>query len=86
MPRRAVRTGSRPLRRSGVSPIYVARVRPGRVDVLQDGSTRVDSFEVAPGARLRDVMADNGWRPTGRVVRGRGHDALIVTPIKRSSE
>jgi hypothetical protein len=83
---RAGREGSRPLRRRAVSAIYVARVRPGRVDVLEDGRTRVDSFAVPPGARLRTVLAEHGWRPTGRVVRGRGHDGLIVTPLKRTGE
>jgi hypothetical protein len=67
-----------------VNGVFVARVSPGRVDVLRDGQTMVDSFSVAPGARLRDVMAQNGWRPTGRFVRGRAHDSIIVVPIKPS--
>jgi hypothetical protein len=84
LPRRARQESTRPHRRRTVNGVFVARVSPGRVDVLRDGQTMVDSFSVAPGARLRDVMAQNGWRPTGRFVRGRAHDSIIVIPIKPS--
>jgi hypothetical protein len=67
-----------------VNALFTARVRPGRVDIMRDGATRVDSFAVPPGARLRDVLAKNGWRPTGRVVRSGRHDDLIVEAIKQS--
>jgi hypothetical protein len=66
-----------------VTGIFVARVRPGRVDILRNDRIRVDSFVVPPGARLREVLAQNGWRPTGRGVRGRGHDSILVEPIRR---
>jgi len=67
-----------------VNPVFAARVRPGRIDIVRDGTTRVDSFAVTPGVRLRDVFAKNGWRPTGRILRSGGHEDLIVEPIKQT--
>jgi hypothetical protein len=67
-----------------VSALFTARVRPGRVDIFRDGATRVDSFAVPPGSRLRDVLATNGWRPTGRALRSGAHDDLIVEAFKQT--
>jgi hypothetical protein len=68
----------------GVIALFTARVRPGRVDILRDGTIRVDSFAVPPGTRLREVLATNGWRPTGRTLRSGGHEDLIVEAIKQT--
>jgi hypothetical protein len=84
MPRQiaCVDTWSRP--DQVVNALFTARVRPGRIDIVRDGATRVDSFAVPPGARLRDVLAKNGWRPTGRTLRSGGHEDLIVEAIKQT--
>ncbi len=67
-----------------VNALFTARVRPGRVDIFRDGVARVDSFAVPPGARLRDVLATNGWRPTGRSLRSGMHDDLVVEAFKQT--
>ena len=67
-----------------VNALFTARVRPGRIDIFRDGATMVDSFSVPAGARLRDVLATNGWRPTGRSLRNGAHADLIVEAIKQS--
>ena len=66
---------------SRTASLYLAQIRPGRVEIYRDDSTRVDAFDVPVGARLRAVLADHGWRPTGRRVSGRGWDVIIVEPI-----
>lgn len=60
---------------------YLAQIRPGRVEIYRDDNLRIDAFEVSVGVRLRQELADHGWRPTGRRVSGRGWDVILVEPI-----
>lgn len=62
--------------------LYIAQVRPGRVEIYRDDSTRVDAFDVPIGTRLRAHLVEHGWRPTGRRVAGRGWDVILVEPLQ----
>jgi len=64
--------------------LYLAQVRPGRVEVYRDDSARVDAFDVPLGKSLRRVLVEHGWRPTGRRAAGGGWAAIIVEPIMLS--
>lgn len=61
--------------------LYLAQIRPGRVEIYRDDSTRVDAFDVPLGVMLRPELAKHGWRPTGRRVSGRGWGVILVEPI-----
>jgi hypothetical protein len=61
--------------------LYLAQVRPGRVEVYRDDSTMVDAFDVPIGARLRAVLVDHGWHPTGQRATGAGWGVILVEPI-----
>jgi hypothetical protein len=61
--------------------LYLAQVRPGRVEIYRDDSARVDAFDVPPGRSLRSVLVEHGWQPTGRRATGGGWAAILVEPI-----
>lgn len=61
--------------------LYLAQVRPGRVEIYRDDSARVDVFDVPLGRSLRGLLVENGWRPTGHRAAGGGWAAIVVEPI-----
>jgi hypothetical protein len=63
--------------------LYLAQVRAGRVEIYRDDSIMVDAFDIPPGAILRRVLVEHGWRPTGHRVAGGGWGAILVEPIQR---
>jgi hypothetical protein len=63
--------------------LYLAQIRAGRVEIYRDDSTRVDAFDAPQESCLRGVLADHGWRPTGRRAAGGGWGAILVEPVRR---
>lgn len=63
--------------------LYLAQIRAGRVEIYRDDSTRVDAFDAPQGSCLRGLLADHGWRPTGRRATGGGWGAILVEPLRR---
>lgn len=61
--------------------LYLAQVRPGRVEIYRNDSTRIDAFDVPPGRSLREVLVEHGWRPTGHRAAGSGWGAIVVESI-----
>jgi hypothetical protein len=61
--------------------LYLAQVRPGRVEVYRNDRVRMDAFDLPQGASLRQALIDHGWRPTGQRVAGGGWDVIVVEPI-----
>ncbi|HYJ66729.1 MAG TPA: hypothetical protein VEX15_03625 [Nocardioidaceae bacterium] len=61
--------------------LYLAQVRPGRVEIYRDDSARVDAFDLPPERNLRGALDDHGWQPTGQRAAGGGWAAILVEPI-----
>lgn len=64
--------------------LYLAQIRPGRVEIYRDDSVRVDAFDVSLGRSLRQTLVEHGWRPTGQRVSGGGWAAILVEAIAPS--
>ena len=60
--------------------LYLAQIRPGRVEIYRDDSVRVDAFDVSPGQGPQQMLVQQGWRPTGQRMSGNGWAAILVEP------
>ena len=60
--------------------LYLAQIRPGRVEIYRDDSVRVDAFDVSLGHGPQQMLVKHGWRPTGQRVSGDGWAAVLVEP------
>ena len=63
------------------SVLYLAQIRPGRVEIYRNDGVRMDAFDMAEGVSLRLTLVEHGWQPTGQRVAGGGWDVIVVEPI-----